>query len=106
MKQGLDVQSYIDWANSTNSQILYVHGTSYHASHGMADYAWHARTYELRSKSLSFTFDSRDPLRDSISGMVTSVLAQAFAGRVTELMDSVKAIFQDQFVMRQYSNLV
>ncbi|RSL51286.1 hypothetical protein CEP54_011475, partial [Fusarium duplospermum] len=80
----LDSEVHTDWTKHIGSQILYVHGAVDQATHDMADMVFQALRAEFqatddyrRFRALSFTFDSTDPLRDSLHDMVISFLIQS-----------------------------
>ncbi|KAJ4320186.1 hypothetical protein N0V84_005971 [Fusarium piperis] len=103
----LDAEAHRDWTKHIGSQILYVHGTIDQATHDLADQVFQALRTEFqatcdyhRSRALSFTFDSTDPLRDSLHDMVVSFLTQSVAHSYD--IDSVAEYHyvNDLFLMR------
>ncbi|KAI9768378.1 MAG: hypothetical protein M1840_004987 [Geoglossum simile] len=95
---------HIEWAEFMGSQILYIHGSSYRATHDVADQvflAWQAKRRdkdEGYAKALSFAFDSADPLRNSVPDMLASVLIQALAGQSTGFLDEQYYVLRDRFL--------
>ncbi|KAL7790946.1 ankyrin repeat-containing domain protein [Trichoderma ceciliae] len=82
----LGSEKHVEWVEYVGPQILYIHGNSYSLTHDVADQmflAWQAK-YQVKdtdnATALSFHFDSLDPLRNSISDMVASIIIQFMAG--------------------------
>ncbi|KAK7426426.1 hypothetical protein QQZ08_007021 [Neonectria magnoliae] len=104
----LDAPVYKKWDGRVDSQILYIHGTSYITTHELANkcfLAWRSKQRWKDDgnafKSLSFTFCSADPLRASISGMMTSLVVQTTmnTGQFHESRKDVNQKLQDLFLI-------
>lgn len=109
LQAGLDTAVRMKWSSFIGPQILYIHGASYRTTHDLADRILLSWAKELQEKDvydharvLSFTFDSKDPLRDEIPDMMASILIQSIAGRMTGSINPELEMFQDLFVMGQY----
>ncbi|RSL85529.1 hypothetical protein CEP51_003275 [Fusarium floridanum] len=103
----LDSEAHRNWTKHIGSQILYVHGAVDQATHDMADMVFQAFRAEIqatgdynRFRALSFTFDSTDPLRDSLHDMVISFLTQSMVN--SDDCDPVREYhsLNDLFLMR------
>ncbi|RSL42816.1 hypothetical protein CEP53_011987 [Fusarium sp. AF-6] len=103
----LDSEVHRNWTKHIGSQILYVHGAVDQATHDMADIVFQAFRAEIqatgdynRFRALSFTFDSTDPLRDSLHDMVISFLIQSMLN--SDDCDPVREYhsLNDLFLMR------
>ncbi|KAK7422547.1 hypothetical protein QQX98_001570 [Neonectria punicea] len=104
----LDAPAYKKWDGSVDSQILYIHGTSYVTTHELANkcfLAWRSKQRWKHDrnafKSLSFTFSSTDPLRASISDMMASLVVQITmnTGQFHEYRKDVNQKLQDMFLI-------
>jgi hypothetical protein len=73
---------YDEWAKVTETRPLYIHGSSYDAVENLSNllsFMWRKKITEkkvLDGTVLVFTFDSSDPLRSSISGMLASFILE------------------------------
>jgi hypothetical protein len=99
--------TYIEWADTMSSEILYIHGSSNRATQDMADQiflAWRARYQEMDvnyAKTLAFAFDSNDPLRNNVPDMLASFYIQALAGHSTGSLDEFYHAFHDWWLIRK-----
>ncbi|KAI8960598.1 ankyrin repeat-containing domain protein [Daldinia sp. FL1419] len=97
---------HMKWATTLDVQFLYIYGDSYREPHDIADQiflAWQARLRDkgdYYNKDLSFTFESTDPLRNSIPPMLASFFIQSISQRNTESLTEEYNVFQDQFLFR------
>lgn len=100
----LENPTHMEWVSAMGPQILYIFGTSHHAVHAMADQAllaWQTKQREEGqhpAKVFSFTFDSADPLRDSIPDMLASLFIQAFGDDSNGSLGTEYHILRDQFL--------
>ncbi|KAK5987212.1 hypothetical protein PT974_11336 [Cladobotryum mycophilum] len=89
----LESPKYMRWATSSDIETLYIHGRSYSAAHDIADrifLAWQAqcRDRDINYRmALSFTFDSADPLRNSASDMLASIIVHYIASNRFESLN-------------------
>ena len=105
--------SYKQWSKGDAFQLLYVDGTSYRKTHELADRLFTMEAGEEYWRSsyhqgfLSFTFDSSDPLRSTLSSMMSTVLVQDWANfRIDEDgLDFYRAL-KDVFLFREYSDMI
>ncbi|KAF4433535.1 putative ankyrin repeat protein [Colletotrichum fructicola] len=80
--------SYREWTSSIGNKIIYVHGDSTTTTHDVADYIFASHVKNLResetfspNRAYMYTFDSRDPLHDSIPSLVAGMLLQSVVSR-------------------------
>ncbi|KAI0888363.1 ankyrin repeat-containing domain protein [Annulohypoxylon maeteangense] len=104
---GVDAQEHVDWEEFQGPQILHVQGHSDSLAHNVADQIMLKGIAKLRQQYdytftdyLSFSFDSRDPQRRSISDMIISVLAQAMSGIFTGTVNDKFHLLRDLFIIR------
>ncbi|TDZ20673.1 Ankyrin-3 [Colletotrichum orbiculare MAFF 240422] len=106
------LEQYRKWKNVVGHDILYIHGTSREATHSMEDQVLLTSMDRLRPKEpsvpggfYSFTFDSRDPLRGSVTNMLASFALQAAAdaGYITADCDLFSDLIQIQGTWNQRS---
>ncbi|KPM35441.1 hypothetical protein AK830_g11141 [Neonectria ditissima] len=86
-----DAPVWKEWDMCTDSEIMYIHGTSYSTSHELANnyfFDWQSKQRLQGSRilrSFSFTFSSTDPSRDSIPSMMAPLVIQiALSGGWTD----------------------
>lgn len=106
---GLKIESspfYREWKSSIGSKIIYVHGYSTTTTHHVANYIFDSHVEALResetfspNRAYMHTFDSRDPLHDSIPSMVAGMLLQSVVSRGCR-RDECQQL-QEPFLMRE-----
>ena len=95
-----------DWMDSSGVGILYLHGSSTQQTRKMAEQiAWRRRMFQKMDSDnderiVSFSFDRRDPLRNTTRSMLASIFTQAHLGRRTGFVNRCWHTLQDHLVFQ------
>ncbi|KAI0154852.1 hypothetical protein GGR57DRAFT_98559 [Xylariaceae sp. FL1272] len=102
----LTARSFEELDRTNIASILCIHGSS-RIAHSVAGHIMCRGVTKLRERKiyrlnqyLSFTFDSRDPTRCSMSDMITSILAQTICGKLTGAINIDLNSMRDIFAIR------